>query len=230
MSTRDEIRDMILANAGSPTDKNIVVVNGITIALAKAQIQGRHLFLEARDEEEVDLNEDDYFITLPTTCQKVASVILVDGSSSYPLELKTKSFVLRKIPSVEDSTSSKPMWCYEFGRRLYVAPKSNADYVLRIGFIKFLTFVDGSSSCPISGLESYLVEAGTAFLFRSMQMHEEALRWEQMAQYSLNQMMEFDRNSQDKIKKEMFSINGPVQIDDDSNRVIPAYLDPFAKE
>jgi len=61
-------------------------------------------------------------------------------------------------------------------------------------------------------------------------MHEEALRWEQMAQYSLNQMMEFDRNSQDKIKKEMFSINGPVQIDDDSNRVVPAYLDPFAKE
>lgn len=119
------------------------------------------------------------FVIVPSGYQKVLGATLVDGTSSYSLKRKTKKWVENLFPAVEEHSSADPIYYYEEGGRLYLAPVSSSEYTIEIETYTTLSLASGDAAeISSTGFNRLLVAFATAYTFESLEHGQKSAdRW-----------------------------------------------------
>ncbi len=175
MSTRGELRTKV-ETSSKRVDKEDLINDGLDIALHDACIE--HNFREMKVEVDLSASEDDLSEALPDDFYQLLEVRLIDGTSSYDLKVKPKTWVVEKFPNIAEDSSSLPDFVYEEGGSLYFSVGLDADYTIRVTYYKLLTFTDDSTENPVPVLENYLIFSALSWLFNSLEMERRGAFWE----------------------------------------------------
>ena len=115
-------------------------------------------------------------IALPSDCEEVLRVQIVDNSSSYEVELLTKADVETRYPVADEFSSGTPAAVYREGSSLYFGPMPDAAYVVRVSYRAALSVASGSIS--YDGFDPLVVAYATAQVFESIEHGTvSATRW-----------------------------------------------------
>jgi hypothetical protein len=90
-------------------------------------------------------------------------VQVIDGTSSYNIEIRPKLAVEDGVPVAEAQAAGRPAVCYHEGDRVYLAPVPDALYPLRIHYRKVLTLASGTLS--LDGFDSLVCAYATGYAF-----------------------------------------------------------------
>ena len=189
MSTRADLRALVLANIGGRTDRDTVINNAFDYALKHAI--AFHAFQDARAEADLDVEADDLYAELNTE-RRIREIRLLDGTSSHPIVLKSKQWIVSRWPSIEDLSAGKPRFAYKEGGKLYFSVPIDDDYTIRVTYATPSSFADDDAENPIPVLEEYLVAYGTHAACMSCQMFEAAQNWRFKWQELLTTAKELD--------------------------------------
>ncbi len=175
MSTRSELRTKV-ETSSKRVDKETLINDGLDMALHDACIE--HNFREMKVEVDLSASEDDLLEALPSDFYQLLEVRLIDGTSSYDLEVKSKTWVVERFPNIAEDSSSLPDFVYEEGGSLYFSTPLDADYTVRVSYYKLLTFTDDSTENPVPVLENYLIFSTLSWLYNSLEMERRGAFWE----------------------------------------------------
>jgi len=93
-------------------------------------------------------------------------VQVVDGTSSYTVEIRTKLAVEDMMPVAEEQSAQKPTVCYREGDRIYFAAVPDAVYPLRVHYRKILSLASGASdTLSIDGFDSLVCAYATGYAY-----------------------------------------------------------------
>jgi hypothetical protein len=222
--TRTQIKDLVVENTRRE-DKEDLILTAITFALN--DIAQEHDFKLMKAEVDLALTEDSSSVALPDDAVQILQIGFVEATDSltaYPLPLRQRNEVLRTYPNIAALSASRPTEVYEHNGQLYLNVKSDGDYILRVSYTKYPPELEEEDSVPlIPKLEHAIVAWCTAYVFRSIQMHDDADRW--MLQYNIalrKAIAADERRSGTRVQIEPFP-GRPVRP------YVPPYLDPFAK-
>ena len=96
-------------------------------------------------------------------------VQVVDGTSSYTVEIRTKLDVEDAAPVAEAQAAGKPAVCYREGDRVYLVPVPDAVYSLRIHYRQILSLASGTSATlSLDGFDSLVCAYATGYAFLSV--------------------------------------------------------------
>lgn len=197
--TLTEILAAILANhqrktQGGSDTKGVQARVGVKLAIQ--QIPKFHDFEICRTSTDVPLQVEDGSIDLPDGMLKLLEVRFMNGLLSYKIPLVNRERVTAMYPDVDTLASSYPEWVYIEGSKLYMAPRTAFAESLRLQYNTLPSFDatdDGSSLTPaIPLIDQYLIEYGTGWVFRSLQMFNESNVWMSNAVASLQASILFD--------------------------------------
>jgi len=135
---------------------------------------------ELKESEDVSISSGDLYVSLPSGTIDVVEVRVIDGTSSASIRLVLLSRFAGWFPNPEDDASGKPEWgaVDRKNGRLYVYPKSDDGYVLRMTVVKYPTFGDSDSTeNPLVGTDDALVAYAAQYVFNSVQDFESAEIW-----------------------------------------------------
>jgi len=93
-------------------------------------------------------------------------VQVIDGTSSYTVEVRTKLAVEDMMPVAEEQSAQKPTVCYREGDRIYFAAVPDAVYPLRVHYRKILSLASGASdTLSIDGFDSLVCAYATGYAY-----------------------------------------------------------------
>lgn len=174
--TLSELRDLVLLNLGSRTDKNTLIDAQINAGYRQA-VQ-RHAFKGLTTESDLTLTSGVSAVTLPVTAHQIVELRLIDGTASTPLKLLSKVVATRNLPNPDSYNTGIPQWAYEENGTLYVLPRPSQAFTVRGTFLAVAETLTADSDEPVVvGLENALVAYATSKVFGSLQMYEDAQFW-----------------------------------------------------
>jgi len=106
-------------------DKDDVILLGLDIALE--DIKDRHVWNDLALQD-TSIIEDDGSVTLPTNFDKLIEARLIDGTSSYPITIRSSEFVRTNYPNPSEDSTGTPYLGFVEGGSLYFIPYSNDSY------------------------------------------------------------------------------------------------------
>ena len=94
---------------------------------------------------------DDPQVALPSNLAALGNVRIYDGSSTFPVPNKGKTFVDKYYPNRDNDPTRRPEICYEEGGNIEFAPTPDIEYAVYANYWKFLgsTFSSDSTECPL---------------------------------------------------------------------------------
>lgn len=184
------IRTAVQDNIGR-TDKDSVIDNSITLALEA--IGRRHRFRVMRTESDLSIVADDLLIALPSGTVDVHEARIIDGTSSYPILLKTKKWITDRWPNIDGDSKGKPVRAYVEGSNLYLQPQCDDSYTVRLTVTKYPTLASDSDTLSIPGVDECVINWCTAYVLRSYEKFQEAVQWERRFETALKFAMKDDR-------------------------------------
>jgi len=97
-------------------------------------------------------------------------VQVVDGTSSYTVEIRPKLAVEDTVPVAEEQAAGRPVVCYAEADRVYFAPVPDAVYSLRVHYRQILTLTGGGATptadaLSLSGFDSLVAAYATGYAF-----------------------------------------------------------------
>jgi hypothetical protein len=96
-------------------------------------------------------------------------VQVIDGTSSYTIEIRTKLAVEDGTPVAETQAAGKPVACYREGDLIYFTPVPDAVYALRVHYRKILTLASGTSATlSLDGFDSLVCAYATGYAYLSV--------------------------------------------------------------
>ena len=219
---RGQLRTEVEAIIGR-TDKASVVNKGLSFGLQEVGKRWRWRGLQA--EVSLTLLANGLSLTLPTTCHQVVEARVTDGTSSgsWPLELKTKGWVMWRYPSITALTAGMPVYGYVENNVLYVCPKADKAYSVLVTHSTLpVDFAGDTSLNPITTTDLALVAWAAGYTFDSLEMFDSASVWKQNFEVALVNAIRTDR-----------SINPRFQADGEGSTSRTSsttpWLDPFEK-
>jgi len=221
MSTRAELRALVLPHIGNRTDKTVVINEGLEDGLSEAMKV--HAFKTKEVETDVSISDGSTYAAFPSNTLELVEARLIDGTSSWPITIKDKKWLVERWPNVSSLSTNKPVYAYEEGDKLYLYPISNGSYTVRMTTRAKATFsdVDGTEN-PVPLLKQYLVRYAVAHVFDDVQLFDFAAKWEQKAATSLALAIRADTRKPAEVKQFI-----PHGYDIEPDSVIEPYLDPF---
>ncbi len=175
--TRLELRNLVISNLGNRTDKNAVINAALEEGLK--QSARLHFFRSLVSESDVAIIADSAYIDLPATAYQLLEVRLINGTSSYPIVVKTKKWLVDRWANIADHAAGRPVYGYIENSDLFLYPISDGSYTVRITVTTAPTFSSSDATeNPIPVLDMALVCFATAFVMRSIQMFEYAAPWD----------------------------------------------------
>lgn len=173
--TRETIEDLVMEATGR---RDKVTLTRAAINLAAQELSKERLWQDALVEEEVSTVADQGYVDLASNLARVSEVRVIDGTQSYPLVVKDKSWIVEKCPSPESFASAKPTYGYLSGTRLYLVPSPDDVYTLRYSFYQLEPDLTGSSSeLTIRYAGAAVAAWATHWVFMSLEKHEDAGVW-----------------------------------------------------
>jgi hypothetical protein len=173
--TRAQLRDAI-AGATNRADKTNLINTAINLALR--EIGSRHDFRELKDEQDVSIQVNEQSIAVPGTFHQIIEARLINGTLSYPIEIRTKGWFVQRFPSPTTAPAAEPAYGYEEGGLLYFQAPAYAARTIRLTLYSLpADLLNDTDRCMIGYLDNAITSWGCAFVHRSLQMYQEAQYW-----------------------------------------------------
>ncbi len=219
--SREDIRELVQLNVNRP-DKDDLINSLINLGLK--EISKYHLFKGTRLVTDLSIASDDISVAVPAGLWRVELISFINGTQSSPFMLKTRQWLLERIPSLVDSpTSGYPQFGYIEGETLYFFPKSNGSYTLRLHYDKVLgPLSDDNDTTDTHLVDEPLINWVTGKVFASIQQYQDASAWMGMFQSSLRVSINADRTEPG------VEVRGDTRMRRDAIRVPINAQDPFA--
>jgi hypothetical protein len=195
--TRAEILSLVQTNIGNRTDKNTLIYSAIDFAQRDIARCGQ-LFRSLHQSFSTSITTGDSVIALPAYTRHIIEIRLQDSASttSYPLCLKPKIWVMKRYPNPSADPQSKPDIAYIENGSLYFVPYSNGDYTIAgTVYCDPAPFTDSSQSVAVDGSEDAIVAYCTAYVYRSIQQFDAANQWQANYIQLLERLKVEDRRS-----------------------------------
>jgi len=177
MSTRAELRALVISNLGNRTDKNTVINAALEEGLK--HVSRLHFFRSLVSESDIAIVDAETYIDLPATTHQLLEARLIDGTASYPLVIKTKKWLVDRFPNIAEGPIGKPQYGYIEKNDLFLYPISDGSYSVRITVSTNPSFLSlDATENPIPVLDIALVCYATSYVMKSIQMFEYAAPWD----------------------------------------------------
>lgn len=172
---RAEIRNLVIDHTGR-SDKASLINSMITAALKKVSSEG--LWRDLLTEQSVSLIVGQAFIALVAGAQRVSEVRIIDGLSSYELEVRPKSYVTERWPDFDSFDNGRPYVAYIEGRFIHMVPAPDTAFTLKYSYYKRTAdLADDTTSLEVTIFDEAVIAFATYRTFKSLQMHEDAALW-----------------------------------------------------
>jgi len=192
--------DMILITDGTDITTGWVEIasktNDNTIVLSSS--------IGVGDETDVDASwiGTPQYVSLPDATHKVMGAVLIDGLSSYNLEIRTKGYVDKVYPAPETCLSTKPELAYRMGSKLRLAPYTDTNYKVRLTSIDYPSLAAGDSAEPtIEGIEDCLIARVLMDLYGGEEFERTARYWENRYERALQILIRDDKRKPSTVHK-----------------------------
>jgi hypothetical protein len=145
----------------------------------------------------------------------------INGTQSWPILVKPREWVLRRVPDNTVQSASYPHWGYLEGNALRVTPPSVNDGVVRVTYQQIPLMTEDSDENPIKLTNEAVISFATSWVYKSLAMREDSLFWEQNGERALYDAVNADTdNSVIDFGMDMQGV--------DNTPFIEAWQDPFA--
>jgi len=164
------------------------------------------------------------FFELPSDCLHLKELRFIDGTSSYPIDIRDKKWVVDRWPYVESLSKNKPVVGYVEDNKFWCYPvNGDSSYVVRATYVKRVSAFSGDSvENPVPALDYALSCWATGFVFDSIEEFAKAASWYGRAASSLLKAIKEDKRT--KIIRQM----DPFTTEKTYESPTP-WLDPFVK-
>lgn len=190
--TKSELRDLVRSNTNRQ-DKDSVADSALSLGLEKSAMM--HDFQSMRIQSDVRVSANEISVALPDDLWKLreARVINIQNTQLVSiLELRDQQWILERFES-PSTMIGRPTFGYIQNRSLYIVPKAQESYDLRMSYTRLPTLVSDTDSVEITGLDEALVAYATAFVFRSVQLFQDAQTWMTEFYRALDSAIQHDR-------------------------------------
>ena len=195
--------DMIAITGG--TD---VIVAWYTIASATATYITLEKSISSSDQTDVTASwiGTPQYVQLPDGVHKVHGAILIDGLSSYPIDIRYKKPVDNMYPDPASSMTSKPIVGYRMGDKLWLAPYTSIQGTVRLTTTSSPTLASGSTAEPtLDGVENALIARVLMDLYGGEEFSTSATYWENRYEKTLRMLIKDDtRQPGTRVKGQVF--------------------------
>ena len=184
--TRAQLRTQIgyVISRGTVHDD---LVNG-AINLALKEISMRHIFRDMKSESDLPILVNAASVSLPSNTHHLIEARVIDGTSSYELDIRPKRWLTEKFPNVAADNTGKPTWGYIEGGKIYLYPLSDGSYSVRATVSKLMADLATDIASPeVSGIDRVIIEWAVSWCMDALEMFEQATRWMQRFEISLQQ-------------------------------------------
>mgnify|MGYP005841923133 CR=1 FL=1 len=224
--TREEILSLVIANTRR-SDKQDLMVLGIGLALQ--EISQRHAFKEMREEIELGVAAGESLVALPENFLSVVECRLVATGQTQPvtnLGIWPKETVVKRVPDLMPDTQARPAFGYLESGHLVLVPKADQPYVLKMTYyVRYRGLSVGESLPGGMAMGNAVVAWVTSFVFKSVQLYEDAAFWQLEFERALRHAISADRRRDGTILKH----EGFEHSNQKDYESLTPWLDPFAR-
>jgi len=180
------LRNKVIEITGR-SDKGSLIDYGLDLSLKN--IFRTHSFRELYDT--VSLIISSGVVSLPNDFRTLIEARYSSGNTAYSLVVKSGLWVKMNYPDIENSTTGIPKYCYISGGNLILAPKPEDDSEsIQITYKKTPSF-----NLNIDHMEDIILAYTVALVFRSIDMPDVALYWDNEFNKSLMLAIREDRET-----------------------------------
>lgn len=205
-------------------DKDSVIRMGVTLAVSR--IYAKHTFLQNVTQVDQDVSIGMSSVSVPDGCINVTEVRwLTDltNTQAWPVIIKTKSWVVQRIPNPDSVNASYPYLGYIEGGQIVFVPAASVSGIIRVTCDTLFTFATDDDDMPILGVSEAIIAYATAHVLRSIQLFAEASN--HMAHF--NDCMEDIINADADDSAVIFQADISNPRRNQGHTFIEPYLDPF---
>jgi len=204
------------------SDKVSLINRAIDIALADVSIY--RAWSDLMVEADASLSAAAASVTLASDLTRLLEVRLIDGTSSYRLKLRQKTWLVQRHPNISAASQAKPVYGYMMGRVLYVIPIPASAYTIRYTYARSHPALTSDSSLVLIRHASAAIAAyATWWTFKSIEKFEEAKQWKETYEELVAKAV---KNDEDNPAVEMLA---DIRGQNDDGSINPYWLDPFVR-
>lgn len=180
--TRKTIRDLILSNTGRDDKQSVA---DAAIDLCMSRLGQLHDWQQTSTAATLPIGAGDTSIILPANTQRIIELRLINGLASFPMRLLEKRQVLDVYSNPSALPQNIPCYCYRQtdsnnNDTLVFFPISNGNYSIELTIAANPSVGSEDTAEPdVPNLDEAIVAYGTAYVFRSIEMFENASPWDQ---------------------------------------------------
>ena len=216
--SRATIRSLV-EDAIGRTDKTSLIDSAIDIAVE--EISTQRLWSDLLNEDDVIMTIDTQSVVLDATdIARVTEVRVIDGTTSRPIGLRSKTWVVTHFPNPSAVNSGKPTFGYLEGTTLFVVPLPDETYTIRYSYYRLHpAMTTDAQTVTIRHIGPAVAAYATFWVFQSIERHEDAERWLATYLKLLESARKIDKENS--AVKQVFDQRGQVFVSGEY------WLDPF---
>lgn len=173
--TRETLEGLVLA-ATARSDKLSLIRQAINLGVE--DLSTAHLWSDLQVEDDVTLLTNAASVDLATDVARVSEVRVIDGTQSYEISIRPKTWLVSKFPNPAASSTGRPAWGYLEGTTLFVVPLASADYIIRYTYYRLHPSLDtATDSILIRNGGAAVAAFATSWVFNSVEKHTDADAW-----------------------------------------------------
>lgn len=173
--TRLQLRTLVEGNLGR-SDKSTLVNSAIDLALG--DISTENVFEVMKTSTSLTLTIGSTSVALPSDFYKLEQATLINGTQSFPFQIRTRSWFLRRFPNVSAYSASIPVYGYIQNSVLYFAPKALDNYTLNLNYSFLMPSLTSDSDSTLTTLiDGAVVAYATYYIFKSTQNYTDSREW-----------------------------------------------------
>lgn len=172
---REAIENLVIQATGR-RDKVDLIRSAIDIAIQELSAQKNWLDLLSQASATLALGSPS--VQLADDVARVTEVRLINGTLSYPIEIRPRTWIAKYYPSPASFSTTKPCYGYLQGTLLYVVPLPDAEYEVEYSYYPVHPDLEASTDeVQIRGADKAVMAYATSFVFDSIEKATEADRW-----------------------------------------------------
>ena len=215
---RADIRAIVVDHTGR-TDKVTLINRMITAALKK--VSSEHLWRDLLTESTVVMVIGSETVTLASEMRRLSEVRILNGLSSYELVIRPKVWLVERWPDFSSLSNSKPRFGYLEGRILHLLPPPDEALTLKYSYYKRVTdLTDETTELEFDIIDEAVIAYTVYRVFKSLQMHEDAVLWFADYKEQIKDAKTMDRSSAVQIIATQRGEGRPIQSNYDLNPFI----------
>jgi hypothetical protein len=193
--TREQIRNVVLTHHSNRDDKTDLINSAIDLGVQ--EIGRRFGFSSARTVTELSIVTDQNTVALPDDCVEITRLRMYDSSddksNAVLLELLSKKFVLDQYPDLSVGSSNEPAVAFVENQVLTFVPPTSQDRVIEVSYHSLTTaLTEDSDENPYSGTDNALIAWVTSYVYKSLQMTEDAMLWMRTYEDAMEKVIKSD--------------------------------------